>query len=205
VGDITYILLKRHRIKKTFSLLMLLVFLAGCGSNRIPDYVAYKKIPPGYSLENAKNDGLVVYENGSITSGHSMWDLFVDKTGKKEPCNVRLAFYYTLENQNISPELYEEIKDDYPALYIQDLSFDGNSYTLYSVEDGKEYAFQYKFLVHLTEASPPSTAIYVKREMYVLVNNDEVTWEQIQRGMFSSIFGDYINHKTVYSKYTYFP
>jgi len=51
-----------------------------------------------------------------------------------------LAFYYTLEGQGITPALeeYEDIKDDYPLLFIQDLSFNGKIYTLYSVEDKKE-------------------------------------------------------------------
>jgi len=190
-------------MKKMFSLLVLLIFLTSCSSDIIPDYMPYENIQQGYSLENAKRDGLVVYEDGSITEGQTIWDTFIKKTQKGEPGLVRLAFYYTLDNQNISPEHYEEIKDDYPVLYIQDLSFDGNSYTLYSVEDGKEYTYQYSFLKHYAEILPPATAKFTKREIYVLVNDDKVTWDQIQHGMVSSQFGDYIDHKTVYSKYTY--
>ena len=190
-------------MKKMLALLILFPILVGCNSNKNLDYKPSEKIPPDYSLENAKNDGLVVHENGNITSGQSTWDLFLEKTENNEPYIVRLAFYYTLENQNISPELYEEIKDDYPVLYIQDLIFDGKTYTLYSVEDGEEYITQFKYLIQLTDASPPTTATFIKREMYVLVNNDEVTWEQIQHGMISSRFDDYIGHRIVYSKYTY--
>jgi len=190
-------------MKNTLVFLMLFFILVGCSSKTISDFISYEKIPLDYSLENAKNDGLVLYENGNITSGQSIWDLFIEKNRKNEPCFVRLAFYYTLVNQNISPELYEEIKDDYPVLYIQDLSFDGKTYTLYSVEYGEEYITQFKYLIPLTDASPPSTATFIKREMYVLVNSNEVTWEQIQHGMISSRFDDYIRHRIVYSKYTY--
>ena len=190
-------------MKKTIILFMLFFIFMGCKSKRVSDYLHYDKLPLDYSLENAKNDGLVVHENGNITSGQSTWDLFIENIQKNEPCFVLLAFYYTLENQNISPELYEEIKDDYPVLYIQDLNFDGKAYSLYSVENGEEYITQYKYLIPLIDASPPSTATFIKREMYVLVNNDEVTWEQIQRGMISSRFDDYIKHRIVYSKYTY--
>ena len=190
-------------MKKTFALLILFLTLVGCNSKKILDYKPSEKIPLDYTLENAKNDGLVVHENGNITSGQSIWDLFLEKTKKNEPDIVRLALYFTLENRNISPELYEEIKDDYPVLYIQDLDFDGKTYTLYSVEDDEEYITQFKYLIQLTDASPPSTATFIKREMYVLVHNNEVTWEQIQHGMISSRFDDYIGHRIVYSKYTY--
>ncbi|MDR0469346.1 MAG: hypothetical protein LBH09_05175, partial [Peptococcaceae bacterium] len=97
----------------------------------------------------------------------------------------------------------EEILDNYPVLYILDLSFDGTAYTLYFIEDGIEYSSQYRFLKQFTEESPPLSAIYTKMEMYVLVNDNAATWEQILHGMISSQFGDYIDHKTVYSKYTF--
>jgi len=191
-------------MRKTFALFIFLVVLTGCGSSNTSDYIPYKEIPKGYTLENAKTDNLVVYEDGCITSGQSVWDSFLEKTGKNESCIVRLAYYYTLgDPSRYSPEYYNEIKDDYPVLYIMDLSFDGTSYTLYSVEDGVEYTPQYRFLKRFTEESPPISATYSKREMYILLNDDEVTWEQIQQGMFSSKSGDYIDHRVVYSKYTY--
>ena len=191
-------------MKKAFTILILVFVISGCSTNTLSDYIPYKEIPPDYSLESAKSDNLVVYENGNITSGQSVWDAFVEKTESRKPGVVRLGFYYTLgEPSRYSPEHYEEIKDDYPVLYIMDLIFDGSTYTLYSIEDGEEYNFQYRYLKLFTEDSPPESAIYTKRKMYILVNDNEVTWEQIQHGMFSSKFGDYIDHRTVYSKYTY--
>ena len=191
-------------MKKTYALLILFIILTGCGSNNTSDYIPYKEIPLNYTLENAKADNLIVYEDGSITSGQSVWDAFLEKAEKKESCFVRLAYYYTLgEPSRYSPEYYEEIKDDYPVMYIMDLSFDGTTYTLYSIEDGIEYLPRYKFLKQFTEESPPASATFTKRDMWILVNDNEVTWEQIQHGMFSSQFDDYIDHRTVYSKYTY--
>ena len=166
--------------------------------------IPYKEIPQDYSLDNAKSDNLVVYENGNITSGQTVWDTFIEKTDYRKPCVVRLGFYYTLDDPSrYSPEHYEEIKDDFPVLYVMDLSYDGTTYTLYSIEDGIEYSPQFRYLKHFTEESPPISAIYTKREIYILVNDNEVTWEQIQRGLASSQIGDFIDHRTVYSKYTY--
>jgi len=209
----------RDKMKKSRVLLLLLlslllllllpVVLTGCDAGKGPDpvssgYMPYKDIPQGYTLEDAKADNLVVYEDLNITAGQTLWDSFVEKAGKGEASFIRLAFYYTLgDPSHYSPEYYDEIKDDYPALYIQDLSFDGSVFTLYSIEDGKEYAPQYKYLRHFTEDSPPATAIFTKREMYLLVNDENATWEQINQGMLSSQAGDFIDFKTVYSKYTY--
>ena len=191
-------------MKKAFVLTVLMLVLGGCSANTGSDYTPYKEIPQDYSLENAKNDSLVAYEDGNITSEQSVWDAFLGKTEKKESCDVRLAYYYTLgDPSQYDPEYYEEIKDDYPVLYIMDLSFDGTVYTLYSIEDGIEHIPQYRFLKHYTETNPPISATYTEREMYVLVNDNDVTWKQIEHGLFSSKFGDYIDHRTVYSKYTY--
>ena len=191
-------------MKKAFAFFVLMIILSGCSANTASDYIPYKEIPLDYSLESAKSDNLVVYENGSITAGQSVWDAFVEKAENRRPCVVRLGFYYTLDDpSHYSPEHYEEIKDDYPVLYIMDLSYDGTTYTLYSVEDGIEYSPQFRYLKHFTEESPPIDAIYTKREIYILVNDNEVTWEQIQRGLASSQIGDFVDHRTVYSKYTY--
>jgi len=172
--------------------------------NSIVEYIPYAELPPDYTLENAKDDHLVVFENGNITSGQDIWDAFLQEIEQGKQCMVRLAFYYSLDNQNIDPDYYEKIKDDYPHLFIQDLSFDGQVYTLYSVEDGKEYAFQYKYLKKFYETSPVySTAEYSEAIRYVLINDNEVTWEQIIKGMLSSRMGQQIDHKTVYSKIIY--
>ena len=191
-------------MKKSFALLMLLVVLTGCSLNKASNYIPYKEIPQEYTLENAIADNLVVFEDGSITSGQSVWNAFIEKTDDKKSCVVRLAYYYTLgDSSRYSPEHYEEIKDNYPVLYIMDLSFDGITFTLYSIEDGEEYIFYYRYLMPFTDDSPPTSATYTKREMYILVNDSEVTWKQIQHGMFSSQFGDYIDHWVVYSEYSY--
>jgi hypothetical protein len=169
-------------------------------------YIPYSDIPKDYSLENAKNDNLVVFEDGDITSGQAVWDEFIKITEQGKSYAVRLAFYYTLYGQGITPahEQYAEMKDDYPHLFIQDLTFDGKIYTLYSVEGEKEYRFNYKYLKRFVEVSQRGTVPYRETIRYVLVNNKEVTWEQIISGMLSSRFGAWIDHKTVYTKYTWF-
>jgi hypothetical protein len=185
-----------------------LLGLTACNNtkNVVNAYIPYTEIPGNYSLENAKNDNLVVFEDGDITSGQAVWDEFIDNTEQGKSYAVRLAFYYTLDGQGITPthEQYEKIKNNYPLLFIQDLTFDGKIYTLYYVEDGKEYRFNYKYLKRFVEASPRETIPHRETIRYVLVNDKEDTWERIISGMLSSRFGAWIDHKTVYTKYTWF-
>ena len=163
--------------------------------------------PDTANLKNAKNDNLVIFEDGDITSGQAVWDEFIEITEQGKPYALRLAFYYTVDGQGITPahEQYEEIKDDYPLFFIQDLTFDGKIYTLYYVEDEKEYKFEYKYLKRFVEAPPREKIPYRGTIRYVLVNDKEVTWEQIISGMLSSRFDAWIDRKTVYTKHTWFP
>ena len=179
-------------MKKTPIIIVCLLLLSSCGTgkNHASNYVPYDEISQEYSLEDAKDDGLVVYEDYDITAGQAVWDEFVVETEKESPCETRLMFYYTLDGQGITPahEQYEEIKDEYPGFYIQDLSFDGSTYTLYWVEEGQEYTREYKYLKRFEDSS---------EIRYVLVN-DDVAWEQIVKGMMSSQLGDWIDFHTVY-------
>ena len=192
-----YSLVKERNMKKLLIILFCMLLLSACGSSttHVVNGVPYDKIPSTYSLEAAKNDGLVVHEDYNITAGQTVWDEFIAETEKGNASAIRLMFYYTLAGQGITPEheQYEEIKDDYPGFYIQDLSFDGNLYTLYWVEEEQEYLREYGYLKRFEDSS----AI-----RYVLVNDHDVTWEQIVHGMFSSSFGAWIDFQTVYAQKT---
>ena len=186
---------EKSKMKKLLIIILCVLLLSSCSTSvkHVVNGVPYDKIPQNYLLEDAKNDGLVVYEDYDITAGQAVWDEFMAATEKGNSCEIRLMFYYTIEGQGITPEheQYEEIKDDYPGFYIQDLSFDGKTYILYWVEEGQEYTREYKYLKRFEDAS-------IIR--YFLVHDNDVTWEQIVHGMFSSQFGDLIDWHTVYSK-----
>lgn len=100
--------------------------------------------------------------------------------------------------RRVSPELYEETKDDYPVLYIQDLSFDGENYLLYYTDGEKEYEYEYPYLMHYSGAAR-SGAAFSRYDRYILVRDKDVTYEQIGRGMLSSVMGDQIDHVSVYT------
>ena len=100
---------------------------------QLPDNLTpLEQLPDNYSLEQAKKDGCVTHENGDVTQGKEIFEAFYNTAKSGKTAEVRLAFYYTLDDPSrYDPEYYESIKDDYPCLFIQDLSFDGEQYTIH--------------------------------------------------------------------------
>ena len=70
-----------------------------------------KNISQDYTLEDARIDGCVCFDNGDITEGQKIWVEFVNTTNMQEDATVRLAFYYSLDEEQCDPEYYECVKD----------------------------------------------------------------------------------------------
>lgn len=185
------------------AILIVLIFMMTSYSKK-KTYNNLEEIPDNYTLEDAKKDGFVVFEDLSITSGQDAWDDFVKTCDKKEEASILLAYYYTLGDvSHYSSELYEQIKDEYPILYLQKLSFDGTEYTITWYEDEELITRTYAYLKKMEGKPRSQTAIFSEYTYYVLVNNNSLTWNQIEDGMLSSQMGASIDHCKVYSKYTY--
>lgn len=165
--------------------------------------VSLENLPDNYSLEDARLDGCVCFDNGDVTEGQRIWDEFVDAVNAKKDASVRLAFYYTLDEEQCDPEYYQSVKDEYPVLFIQDLTFNNGTYTLRWFEDGKEICKNYKYMMRYEGEPKSDTALYESYLRYVLTNANKVTWEQIEKGMISSRIGDAIDHQTVYVDLNY--
>lgn len=183
-----------------FIYLISLFFLTSCSSrNLLGNYMPYNEIHDNYSLDDAKKDDCVVYENLRITSGQSIWNDFVKQAGAGNPCFVRLAFYYTIdEPERYDPDYYEQVKYDYPALYIQDLEYDGEKYTLSFAEGEEQYLFDYEYMKKFTGKTTSPYATFSQYTYYVLVNDDTVAWERIEKGLISALSTDFVNYKMVY-------
>lgn len=112
--------MKKHNVLVLF---LVCIMLVGCNGNTDTsktEQVSLEELPDDYTVEQAKEDGCVIYENGDITYGQEIWDAFVETvSAQKEASSVRLGFYYTLdEPSRYSPDYYESIKDDYPCLFV---------------------------------------------------------------------------------------
>lgn len=146
-----------------------------------------------YTLEQAKADGCVVHENGDISSGWESWEAFAAGAAAGRSAEVRLCSYYTLDPERYSPEYCEREKDNYPHMFIQDLSFDGEKYTLRWFEDGQEYVREYEYLLRYEGEAESKTALYSSYVRYVLTHDEAVTWDDITRGLLSSQSGAVID------------
>lgn len=193
-------------MKKSFfvTFLALLSAFALTGCEKSADVMSLEEISENYSLEQAKADGCVVHENSDVTSGKDIFEAFYEKTEAGKKADVRLAFYYTLgDPSGYDPDYYESIKNDYPALYIQDLTFDGEKYTLRWYEDGKEIVESYDYLMKYNEPKLSPYAIYDSSEEYILTNDNTVTRQDLWNGALSSQYDAYIEHQVVCSDFIY--
>ena len=160
------------------------------------------KLPHDYNLQQAIADDCVVYEDGDILSGQAVWDAFAEKCESGQDASVRLGFYYTLNKAQVTEEYYEQEKDNYPLLFIQDLHYDGEIYTLSEIDDEDPTLlnhYRYRYMKRYEGEPDSPTASFSSYIYYVLVNDDSVTWDEIMHGMFSSQWGAYIDHRTVYT------
>ena len=174
----------------------------GCGQS--DSLVPLEELPEDYSLEQAKKDGCITHEDGDITQGIERFEEFYDTTKSGKADKVRTADYYSPDDPSgYDPESYDALKAGYPCLYVHDLSFDGEQYTIRWYEDGEEIVRNYSCLMKYEGPAESSNAVYKSYTRYVLTNDDEVTWQELVQGMTSSQLGDYIEHMSVCTDYVY--
>ncbi len=176
-------------------LLMVLCMILSACSPDVPDMTA------DGVLKQVKSEGYVVLENLRLTNGKRVWQKFYNTAMDGQPCSVNLAHYYTLDKDSVSEEYFEAEKDNYPVIYLAELTFDGNEYNIKVWNSDKtelDTDRTYKYLMHYTGEPNSPSAVFSSYDNYVLVNDNTVTYEDIQWGMLSSQFGDYIDHYSVY-------
>lgn len=160
------------------------------------------EMPADDMFQKAKDSGFVVFEGIDVVSGEEIWQEFYEKTQNGETAIVYLANYYTLDKDRMSEELYEKEKAEYPKIFLSSLYFDGEQYQITTrpgYEEEAESVRTYPYLVRY-EGEPSSvSATFSHYVYYVLVEDKEVTWAEIEHGVYSSQMGDYIAHHKVYS------
>ena len=189
--------------KLTIAVLAVVCLLTvGCGAKE-QAVTPLKELPPDYTLEQAKADGCVVHEDGDVSSGQEVWEAFVSDAAAGKITAVRLYDCYTLDPERCTPEYYEAEKNNYPHMFIQDLSFDGGTYTLRWFENGEEYVRTYEHMLRFEDEAESGTALYSSYIRYVLTHDEAVTWNDIVYGWASSQFGDGIDASNVYTDLIY--
>lgn len=161
--------------------------------------VPLDQLPPEYTLEDAAKDNCVIITDGDVADGEKEWKDFIKITSSGKAASVRLIHHYTLgDPAHYDPQLYEQIRNDYPKMYIIDLSYNGETYTVRSYQDGQEVVKTYKYLMEYQGKAESKFASYSKYLRYVLVNDNTVTWQDITNAMLSSAMVQIPEHYTVY-------
>ena len=161
------------------------------------------EIHNSYTLEQAKKDGCLVMEDSKVTSGKQTFTEFVNR----ERDAIRIVSYYTLgDPSRYDPAYFETVKDDYPMLFVHDLSFDGEVYIWQSYENGKLQTETYRYLKEDIEPARTEDADYDYCHRYLLVDDPDVTWDEVFQGLISSWYPTPTpRHASVYTDYVRLP
>lgn len=164
--------------KKIILLACVMVILVSCSkankiSNNLPSYTKLSEIPDDYTLDDAKADGCVVFEDLKILSGEENWKEFLRLAKGGQSAKIRFVKLFSIDDSNLS---------------IIDLSYDG---TIYTLQEKDEETKQYKFLKHYT--SDDNSLDY-----YILVNDEKVTFDELEKSLVSSKSDAYIDQYRIY-------
>ena len=157
-----------------------------------------------YTTVVESSQELMVYtENGRIRGGQEVLDDFMSRTAQGEKAKLHMVSWHTLTGTRYGVEYFEELYPTYPQCWLTMLEYDGEQYHCTARQsdqkEGEEQCFPY--LLHLEDAISVPTALYHKAEHYVLTKDPNLTWKQIEWGMLSSQFDDFIPHCLIASLY----
>ena len=159
--------------------------------------------PADEALSWAESQPVVVRRDSDCSSGKEIWDAFYGSVQAGKPASVLCADYYTLDDQNIDPELYEAEKDQYPVLFFTLVKYDGSSFNYQcrcSSGETLDSEDTFKYLLYMPQELP-DTAKHRHSDNYVLTDDDSVTWDQIIQSMISSQYDDSVRYHIVHTDY----
>nr|WP_325229261.1 hypothetical protein [uncultured Oscillibacter sp.] len=186
--------------KGMLAALLCLILLSGCGGK--PEPIPLEELPQDYSLEQAKADGCLVTEDGTITSGRESWEDFLEAVAAGKAASVRLCGYFTLDSLGVSswydPEYTASIKNDYPKMSFEDLSYDGEGFTSVFYQEGERCEWNYSLLRRFEEEAQSDLLPYDSCISYILTDDAEATYDQLLGSLASSRLEDHIPFHIVY-------
>ena len=134
------------------------------------------------------DQNITVIDNLRCVSGQQAWEEFRQQVSEGLSARTLVAHYYTLDKEHVSEELYQQEKDNYPQLYYYLVEYDNNQFTVTirkSNEEQQDYHGVFRCLNHYAGDNPES-ALYRHYDRYVLTDDPEVTWQQLEWSILSS-------------------
>lgn len=161
------------------------------GEFTLPDSVRtglipLNELPEVYNAEQAMIDGCFVTEDGTARENKELFQDFAVCSWNGIPGVIRTVNWHYGEDSRWS---------------VYDLSFDGNMYTLTTLEN----TYTFRYLKQFTGEKAWEGADHDAFDYYVLVNDNTVTFEDIMTGKLD--MSDWKNpaHWTVYANFIYLP
>lgn len=163
-------------------LLVLLVCICSCaqeeGSGNSMTYVSFDKLADDYGVDDAVRDGCVVFVDSAVISGDDNWENFITEVDEGKICNIRIANSYA---------------DD--TFFLTDISFNGSSF---NVVTNNGVSREYYYLNHCEIDVDDKSSNGSKINCYILTNDQNVKWEDVEQSFASSFFQDAMDNYIVY-------
>lgn len=171
------------------SIIITASFLIACGN---PDTNSLENVSKDYTLEQAKEDGCMVIENGKLTAGQAVFDQFLADTADGKEATLRIVdrFDLSISDGLTAPD----------ALFISDIRYQDNTYTVQYYEDGKLTTKTFQYLIRDTFEAPSPHAAFTDGITWVLCNDESLTEQDIFASLVSSDSNDSIPFHTVYNR-----
>lgn len=163
-------------------IILLITYVLGCkNDNKAEETQKNTEVTNQYSKEEVISNDYIVYEDNKLISGKEIWDEFIEKTSYGQEAAVSVATI--IDNQILTTRLvYNEAgyfcNDEEPW------------------ENGTNITKQYKYIKEITGIVEASG---ITEHLIILTNNNDITYEEILKGIESSqskdIYSD--NHYVV--------
>ena len=169
--------------KMMFVVSVLLLLMSACSeidssTDSLPEYTDLDRLDANYEIEDAVTDNCVVFIDSALVFGQDIWNVFLETVAERKSCRVRIARYYSVED----------------ALYLVDVSYDG----VYKIRSNDGDFKQYSYLKHYKFEQDSADEGSSITDCYLLINQEDITYEEIERSMASGIAGDAIDHYILY-------
>ncbi len=179
-----------------FLTMILTISLIACGNSSAPkEEKSLESVSKQYTLDEAKDDGCMVIEGGKLTAGQAVFDQFLADTADGKDTVLRVVDHFDA--------ILSSVYGASDILYISDILYRDNTYTVQYYEDGKLHTETFQYLVKDTFEAPTTDATFTDGVTWFLCNDETLTEEDISQSLISSSAQDALSFHTIYTEYHY--
>lgn len=149
-------------------------------------------------------NGHIVLKDGMCTRGSDQWESFLHKVSDGQQADVYLDHYYTADGISSGKTPAQTAgPDGSDSLFLFHLVYDGKTFSLTEEDQDRtaytrEYRYLRRFEVPYTANQPPQNTSSLLQ--YVLINDPDMTWDEIIQSITSSQYQDHIDFMVIYAQ-----